>query len=359
MAMQVYSSPAQRIGKLKGRILKHWAPMIVLGKVGVKDDFDRNKGDTVIYRRWLPKGSTTASPNTWQATETGDRVAAYANAHLADEGVTPAAETLTPQDITATLQQYVVLFGYTDKTADLYEDDVPAEMTEQVGERLALVQELVLYGQLKGCTNKFYGGTGTSRVTVNGKITLSLLRKITRSLDANHCKKVTKMVMPTQGFGSTSVEPGYPVFIHTDLKPDIRDLPLFKPYSDYGKTDASETGEFGKCEEFRFFASPELAAIQGESGVTAAVTTAGCENLQSVGGSYIDVYQVIVGSREAWGHIGLKGSSEVKVIDVPPNKTDKADPVGQRGYIGAKVWYNAVILNNLQMACVEVGTSSL
>jgi len=359
MTMQSYSTPAQRIGKLKGRILKHWAPMIILGKVGVKDAFDRNRGDTVIYRRWLPKGSTTASPNTWQTTATGDRVAAYANAALASEGVTPSAETIAPQDITCTLQQYIVLFGYTDKTAELYEDDVPSEMTEQVGERSALIHELVLYGQLKGCTNKFYGGTGTSRVTVNGKLSLTLLRKVTRSLDANHSKKVNKMVMPTQGFGSTSVEAGYPVYIHTDLKPDVRDLPLFKPYSDYGKGDAAESGEFGKCEEFRFFASPELASIQGESGVTAAVTTAGCENLFSTGSSYIDVYQVVVGSRDAWGHIGLKGQKEYEVIDVPVGKKDKADPGGQRGYIGGKFYYNACILNNLQMAIIEVGTQSL
>ena len=83
--------------------------------------------------------------------------------------------------MTATLQQYSCLYAVTDKTVDLYEDDVPAEMKKQTGERVGLLREMVRYGALKGMTNVFYGGTGNSPSTVNGTVSVNLLRKVTRS----------------------------------------------------------------------------------------------------------------------------------------------------------------------------------
>ena len=58
------------------------------------------------------------------------------------------------------MQQYSCLYGFTDKTFELYEDDVPQAMQEQVGERVALVNEMIVYGALRASTNQFYGGTG-------------------------------------------------------------------------------------------------------------------------------------------------------------------------------------------------------
>jgi hypothetical protein len=38
---------------------------------------------------------------------------------------------------------------------------------------------------------------------------------------------------------------------------------------------------------------------------------------------------------------------------------DKNDPLGQRGYIGAKTWFDAVVLNNGWMVSGEAGVSAL
>lgn len=369
MAMQTYGLSPQRVGIIKGRILKHATPVIMLGKVGAKDDFQPNAGDNVKYRRWVPKGGTAEGtftggvwngdgPNVFFGTTAGvDRGDAYAISQETAEGVTTGAETLVPQDLSVSLRQFAVLYGYSDKTADMYEDDVPQAMTEFVGERLGLVQEMVLYGQLKGCTNKFYSGAAaTSTTTVTDTITLSGLRKIARTLKANHAKRVSKMVLPSSGFASTPVEAGFPVFIHTDLEASVRELPGFRPWSDYGKSDNNESGEFGKCEEFRFFSSPELVPILGATGVTAA--TASAPGMAATSG-FVDVYKVIVGSQDAWGHVGLKGSKALDVVALTPGQTDKFDPLGQRGYVGAKFYYNAIVLNNLQMAVYEVCTLAL
>lgn len=360
MAIQAYASPAQRVGVLKGRIQKHAMPKIVLGTIGVNEDFKKNSGDTVKYRRFLAKGQTAAQPNRFfQDLTAVDRSAAYANDHLSAEGVTPGAESITAQDITATLQEFNVLFGYSNKTFDLYEDDVPKAMTELVGERTGLVHEMVLFGVLKGCTNKFYGGTGTSRATVNGTLSINLLRKVARSLRANHAETIGKMVVKNTAsgmYGTSAIGSAcFPVFISTDLIPDVQDLPGFIPVEKYGKETIAVAGEIGSVDSsFRFIASPDLVGIQDGGAAIAGTVPA----LTSLTGTYSDVYQVIVGSQDAWSHIGVNLTGE-GISALSPGQKDKSDPLGQRGYVGVKFYYNAVVLNNLQMAVVEVATNAL
>lgn len=356
MPVQTYNSPAQRIGTIKGRILRHAIPRIALGVVGVNDDFKKNSGDTVIYRRWVPKGATATQPNRFFQDGTGDRAAAYANQFQVTEGVTPKPESLVPQDITATVNQYAYVMGYTDKTKDLNEDDVPKAMTQQVGETKGLINEMVLFGVLKGCTNKFYGGTGTSRGTVNGPITLEKLRRIARSLDANHSTTITSMMKRGKAgqYGTSPVGTCYPVWINTDLKPDVRELPGFKEVYEYGDPSVAVDNEFGFCEDFRFIATPDLPAVQ-DAGAAVAGTV---PLLSSTTGTYADVYQVIIGSEYAWGHIGVNKET-MDVTHLPPGQKDKGDILGQRGYVGCIWYYHAVVLNNLQMAVFEVGTRAL
>lgn len=356
MALSSMLSPAQRIGRVKGEILSHAIPREVLGLIGDTRPMPKNSGDTVIYRRWLPVNATAASPNTFfVSTETGDRTQTLATQYLSSEGVTPNAETLTPQDITVTLNEYTVLFGYTKRTADLYEDDVPAAMKTQTGERLALVRELVRFNVIKGCTNKFYGGTGTTRATVNGKPTLKLLRKITKALDLQHTDKITEILSASPKYGTSAVEASFFVFIHTDLKPDFRDMAGFVPVAKYGSMTTVSPYEFGTIEEFRIIASPELVSI-----INAATSvTAATYGLTSTGSTYPDVYQMVVAGRDAWGDIALRGTKAIDVHDLKPGQIDKNDPTGQRGYLGASTYYNAVLLNSLHMAVAEVGASVL
>jgi N4-gp56 family major capsid protein len=357
MAIQNYGTQNPRVGTWRARILKHAMPVISLGTVGVNDDFKRNQGDIAKYRRWLPKGASASQPNRFFLDGAGDRSQAYVAQHLTSEGVTPPAETVAAQDIQVQLQEFSILYGYTNRTFDFYEDDIPKAMTDLAGERLGLVNESALFGVLKGCTNKFYGGTGTTRATVNGRISLTKLRKIARSLHLNHAETVSKMekrISGSNNYGTQPVGVCYPVWIHTDLIPDIRDLPNFTPVEKYGDPSQAVANECGKCETFRFIASPELVAIQDAGAAVAGSVPA----LMSTTGTFADVYQVIVGSKDGWGHVGLNLKSG-NVSALPVGQRDKSDPLGQRGYVGASWYYNAVVLNDLQMAVYEVATSAL
>jgi len=343
MPIQNYNTAPGRINKLKGEILAHAMPVEVLGLTGQQKPMPKNNGKTTIFRRWLPTGATLGNPNRW---------AVDAVAHLTQEGVTPPADTLTPQDVEVTLQQYAVLYSLTDQTVDLHEDNIADEMKKQTGERMGLVREMVRYGALKGCTNKFYAG-GTSRTTVSAKVTLPFLRKITRSLKANHAKFITGILAPSANFGTAAVEASYLVFAHTDCQQDIEDLPGYKETAIYGQRKVVSEHEIGSCSNYRFILSPELASIPD------AGAAVGATGLVSTSAVNVDVYPMIVAAENAWGQVALRGKESIDVTYIAPGVKDKNDPLGQRGYIGATNYFACKVLNDGWMAVGEVGVSVL
>ncbi|MCA9340174.1 MAG: N4-gp56 family major capsid protein [Candidatus Saccharibacteria bacterium] len=344
--MQNYATQEARIGKLKGETLKHAIPVTCLGISGDQKKMKKNNSDTVIYRRWLPKGGATTNGDTI------NQWSVDANAHIVSEGVTPTAETMSAQDITVNLQQYACLYSYSDKRAVLYEDNIPSEMKQQTGERMGLVKEMIQFGVLKGCTNKFYAG-GTTRATVDEGISLNLLRKVTRSIKGNRAKPVTNVLSASAQYNTAPVESGYLVFVHTDAESDVRDLPGFTKVAEYGSRKPIHPCEIGAVENFRFIVSPELNAI-ADSGASIGST-----GLYSTTGTKIDVYPFIVVASDAWADVALRGMSSFDIIDIPHNKRDKNDPLGQRGYIGAIFWGAAFIQNDGWMAVVEAGVTDL
>ena len=344
---QLYDTVTQRIGKQKGQTLAHAVPVEVLGITGNQHEMKKGSGDTTVFRRWLPKGGATTNADTinqWSVT---------VNSHLTQEGVTPEADTLTPQDITVQINQYSCLYSYTDKVALLYEDDIPYYMKEQTGERMGLVREMIRYGALKGCSNKFYAG-GTSRATVDEAISLNLLRKVTRSLAGNRGKRVTRVLSPSAKYNTTAVEGGYIVFCHTDCEHDIRELPGFVPTADYGSRKLlHQEHELGSADRYRFICSPELDSII-DSGASLGST-----GLVSTGGSQIDVYPFIVVAKDAWGDLALRGKHSFGLRHIPHNKVGKSDPLGQRGDVGSVFWSAAFVQNDGWMAVVEAGVTDL
>ena len=76
MATQNYDTASPRIGKVKGKMLKHAIPREVLGITGEMHKIDKNMSDTVIFRRWLPFGGATTNSTTinqWSVDENAHR----------------------------------------------------------------------------------------------------------------------------------------------------------------------------------------------------------------------------------------------------------------------------------------------
>jgi N4-gp56 family major capsid protein len=168
MAIQTLASPVEmRTTKFAGEVLKHVIPQEVLGRIGVsnKKPIPKNKSENIEFIRYLPTGATPANPNRW----TVDPVA-----HRLNEGETPAGEAIQAQDIQVSLQEYGVLYKYTNRVADMYEDDVPAEMKRLTGERFGLLMEMIRYGVLRGGTNKFFSGSVAARGSVTALVSAVL-----------------------------------------------------------------------------------------------------------------------------------------------------------------------------------------
>jgi N4-gp56 family major capsid protein len=355
--MQTYALTPARIDKYKGRILSHAIPMEVLSRAGRQEKMPKNSSKTYIARRWLPYGATTSNPNQFFQTSTAtDRTNALIQAHQTSEGVTRAPESIVPQDVTVVMKQYSCLYGLTDQMNDLYEDDAPSAMKEQIGERVTLVNEQIIYGELKASTSQYYGGTGTTRATVNGPITLNMIRKMTRAMKSNHGVAVSTLLKPSANYGSDAVGAGYFVYGHTDLEADIRDLPNFTPVEKYA-SGSPLPNEIGKCESFRFILSPDLPSIQDAGAAIATWTGTGAA--YSTTGASMDVYQFIVLAKDAFSQISIRGKESIDITFLPPNQKDKSDPLGQRGYAGA-IWYKAAMLENSSWCAVgNCGVKSL
>jgi N4-gp56 family major capsid protein len=354
--MQTYSSQQARIDKFKGAILRHATPREVLSKMGRQVRMPQNNSKTYVARRWLPYGATSTDANTinrFFADANGDRGNVMVQAHQTQEGVTPPPDSITAQDYSVVIQQYSCLYGFTDQTYDMYEDDVPEAMSKQIGERVNLVNEMIIYGALRACTNQYFGGTGTTIATVNGALTLNLVRKIAQGLMANHADMMNTVLKPSQNFATEAVPPGFTVVCHTDLEPDIRDMPNFTPAERYA-SGTPMMNEIGAVERFRFITTPDLPSLQN-AGAAQGSTGLYCTTSTTA----VDVYPVIVFGQDAWSQIAIRGIGALDTTFILPSEKSKSDPHGQRGYSGAK-WYKAVLLENQGwMAIANVGRKAL
>lgn len=306
--------------------------------------FPKNKGDNIIYRARIPTGGATTNSNTI------NRWSVSAAAHQVSEGVTPTAEALSYRDVTVQIQQYACLYSYTDKAADLHEDDIPGDQKMQTAERMPLVREMIRYGVMKASNTVQYSG-GTTRATVSSTISYNGLSLMSRTLKSNHGKMKTKILAPGPAYDTSAIEASYIVFCHTDGEHDIRRLENFVPVAKYANRQPINEFEFGSCNNFRFLTSPELASYQD------AGAAVGSTGLYSTSASNIDVYPFIVCADECVNDLAL--NANFNVTHIPAKQQTKDDPFGQRGYVGAMFWSAAVVTNPGWIGVIEAGVTSL
>ena len=352
MSIQNYGTVASRnlIRAAQG-MLEHAQPITVLGDFGTQREMPQNSTDTLVFRRTLPFGASTVGTtieNSSRYVGTPDIVAS--NFVLA-EGVTPNSNTISFQDVSVQLQQYGILFKYSSKVEQLYEDDIPGEMVKLTGETLAEVMEMVRYGVLKAGSTVIYAN-GSSRSAINTAISLNSIRKAARTLESNRSRRVTSRLAPGVNFGTRAVQPAYVVFVHTDAVSDIRNLPGFTRVEEYGSFKPIHDREIGACEDFRFISSPLLKSF-------AAAGSATLNGMLSVGAVNVDVYPFIIIGEDAWGQVALKGMSAIKPVVLKASQTNHANPLGQFGYVGASTWFATVRLNDAFMARIEAGVTAL
>jgi N4-gp56 family major capsid protein len=212
-----------------------------------------------------------------------------------------------------------------------------------------------MWGALKAGTNVAYSGTAATpaaRSDVNEPISLNLIRNAIRNLKSQRAKPITQMVSPSPKYATEAVAPAFIAFAHTDVEQDVRDLDGFVPVEKYGNYQPVSDNECGKVEQVRFILSPVLAAW-------ADVGSSTLNGMSSTSGTSADVYPVVIVSKNSYGTVPLKGANSMSPRVVNPDRIDKSDILGQRGYVGWKMYFAALILNESWIQRIEVAVTDL
>lgn len=359
MPGQQYSTQAGRHEKYKGRILAKAQAQEMLTKLGSQEEMPQNSSELIEWMRFLPYGGVD---NQWIAAG-GDTD--FISKHLVQEGVTPSPDSVSWTTLSATLQEIGCLYSYTNKMKYVHEEgsEVPSEMEDQAAARIVLSREMMVYGEMKACTNQFFGGAGTNIATVNGPPALDMFQRISRAILGAHGITVNKMLKSGANYGSQSVQASWPVYCHTDMEKTFENMTGFTKTVDYGSGMKllDPDYEIGAIGRFRIIVNPILTYQPGAGALVAGWTGAGTP--KSDGGTNIDVYPLVTLGRgkaggDAFGQVALRGMNAIDTHHIPPNQRSKSDMLGQRGYVSAQTWQAQANLNDSWMAVAFVGTES-
>jgi N4-gp56 family major capsid protein len=312
------------------KLLKRAQALMILERFGQVDPQGQNKSLTRKYRR------LDALP--------------IAIAPVA-EGVSPAGQSLIVTDIVVTLQQFADAVYFTDVIQDTIEDNTLDDMTKLCAQQSSETKETVRFNNLKAGSNVFYGGTGTTRATVNGTITRAMLRKIYRSLRKNRAAFISEIISASAKVSTSPVAQAYFAVGHTDLDADIQDITGFTRVEHYADPSKAIPGEIGKAENFRFVLSDLFTPWQASGLSGSTYLTAG-----GAGTGQCDVYPILIFGQDSYAIVPMQGKNAVKINVINPTPTI-SDVCGQRGAVSWKMYDASVILNDLWMARAEVGAS--
>lgn len=318
-------------------MLRNAEPVTILAKLGLTKPIPKNKSELTKFRRVVPFTAVTTP---------------------LQEGVTPTAHGISYQDVSVYMLQFGEVVAITDKVSNLNEDPVIQHASREAGRNAGRTLEQVIWGVVKGGTSVFYAN-GLSRSAVNTPISLSRQRAVTRFLKAQKAEKFTEILSASQNIGTQPIEAAYICVGHTDLESDIRNMAGFLPTSAYSQQSFIMPQEIGRVEDVRYVLSPDLQSIPSAGGAPGSTVV-------SANGTAADIYPLLYFGTEAFGCTPLKNSkgasgSNMAIVPtvVQPDSPDKSDPLGQRGFVGWKTWFNAVRLNEFWMARVEVAASAL
>lgn len=330
MATTTYGDISQRTAAWAAtKMLEHQEPIILLGRFGDNKPVPKNKAQAVKFRRPIPFTIST-TPLT--------------------EGVVPTAQQMQYEDVSATLAQYGAVVEITDVVQDLSEDPVLSSASELCGEQAGETCELVTWGVVKAGTNVFYAN-GTARTDLNTALTLNKQRAVIRGIKSNRGKKHTKMLGGSPNDNTTPIEAAFLAFGHTDLESDIRNLAGFTPVAEYGQRQPLPM-EIGSVEDVRYMTSPVLNPFLAAGSST-------LNSMTSAGGVNTDVYPIIYCAKNAYAHVSPQGKESMIPQILNPNVPRGGDPLGQKGTVGWKKYYVALILNQGWMARLEVCATDL
>ena len=333
MATQTVSDIGLRTaGMVAADLLKRADPALVMQPFLQAKPIPKNSSDTVKFRRYAALAAATTDLT---------------------EGVTPPGSAITSSDYQATLAQIGDWVGITDKVADTHEDPIIEEYSDILAKQAALTVETKLFYVMRAGTNIYYANSNQT-TDVNTPLTKALQQKITRGFKRQNASVITKKLSSSPNMDTVNVKPSFIAFVHPDLEPTIQAIAGFKDVVDYGSMTPYPT-EIGSVGDVRYLTSTVFEAWADAGGAKAGSGT----TMISTTGVSADVYPVIYISADCAAVTPLKGATALTPFVKNPGESREGDQLGQRGWIGWKSYFAALILNQLWVAVAKCAVPEL
>mgnify|MGYP000580158738 CR=1 FL=1 len=333
MAATVYGDITPRTAAYAvDKMLERAQPNLNMARFAVVTSVPKGKTKVVKWRRYGRLAATTTALT---------------------EGVTPTINNLTSTDVTATLAQYGQVVGLTDFILDTHEDPVLNEFSMSMGETAGQTLEAIIYSIIKAGTQVQYSN-GSARNTIATAINSGVARKAIRQLKQQDTRPLSSMINATDGVGTVPIPPSYICFCHPNIEMDLQNTTNFASgftrVQQYGTFKPISDAEIGSFENIRFIGSTLYTPLAASGALIGATGLLGTTN--------VDVYQSIVVGKDAYATVNLASSGNgLTPVVVNPRPSD-SDPLGQRGYVGFKMYATAAILNDAWMTRMEHGVTA-
>jgi N4-gp56 family major capsid protein len=296
-------------------LLSRLLPRLVWALWGQPKQMPAREGQTVNFRRFASLTAATTPLS---------------------EGVTPAGNSLTVNEFTATPAQhgdFIEVSDYLDFTAP---DPVFLEATDLLGEQAGdTIDQLTRDVLLAGTTVQYANGR-VSRVTVAAGDILNdtEIYKVVRTMQTNKVKPINQILNASTGVGTKPIAGGYIAIISPAVLYSLKTQAntKFIPVHEYGSREALLPHEVGALDEVRFVLTNNPTVYSG------------------AGAAGIDVHSTLVMGADFYGIIMPQG---VTTIVKPFGSAGTADPLDQRQTVGWKMLYTAVILQQLAGVRIE------
>jgi len=301
-------------------MLKAARPLLTHLKWAQVKDLPRNGSETIKFRRYsLLTAATTAL----------------------SEGVTPSGSQLAVTDVSATVAQYGDYVTLTDFVQMTTLDPLLTETSDILGQQAGNTLDQVCRDVIIAGSTIQYASTATTRLTVTSsmKLTRQEVREAVRTLQSNDAQKITRMVNPSTGFNTSSINAAYVGIISENTLYDLKNESGWTPVEEYSSQADVMEGEVGKMDDVRFVLT-----------TNAKIASAG-------GAGSTDVHLTLIMGKDYYAISRISGEA-MKNIVKPLGSAGSADPLDQRSTSGWKAAFVAKRLNENFAVRVEHAVSS-
>jgi len=257
-----------------------------------------------------------------------------ANLTELNEGETPAGNTASVTDVTATVKFYGDFLLFTDVVVLTTFDPLLTELAEVLGEQAGDSLDQLCRNTLMTGSNVQYAGGKANRtlLTAEDVLTVEEVRLAVLDLKLAKAKYMTNIVSPTDGVGTTPIPASFIGIIHPTVTNYLKADPDFTPIEKYPNQAFSFENEVGKIDQVRLIETTN-AKVWANGGLAPA------------SGEAPDVFGTLIIARDFYGITRIAGNALQNIVKAI-GSSGTADPLNQRGTTGWKATFVAVILND-------------